>query len=59
MPETPVHKHRQLQLREYEIRFAENGLIPTPAGYAVSAEDRGQRKLGILVPASANTRHDF
>lgn len=38
MPETAVHKHRELELGKNEVRLAEHFLIPPPAGNAVSAE---------------------
>jgi hypothetical protein len=35
VPETAVHKHRELEFLENEIRFAEDFLIPSPAGDSV------------------------
>ena len=38
VPETAVNKHRQFNFRKNKIRFAENFLIPPPAGDAVTAK---------------------
>jgi hypothetical protein len=35
VPETAVHKHRELEFLENEIRFAEHSLIAPPAGDSV------------------------
>jgi hypothetical protein len=59
MPETAVHEKRDLELGEDEIRSAENGRMPPPAGDALRPEDFCQRQFCVLVPATPNPRHDF
>ena len=55
MPETPINKHRDLQLGENEIGFAEHGLMATLVGDAMPAEQGNQRKLGCLVGVPAHS----
>ena len=38
MPETAVHKQREFELWKNEVRFAEDFLMPTPAGDFVPAQ---------------------
>jgi len=54
VPETPIHKHRDLRFAKNEIWFAENLLIPPPTGDAMLAEQFHQSQLGVLVAMSAN-----
>jgi len=38
VPETAVHKNRELEFWKNEVRFAKDFLIPPPASYAVPTE---------------------
>ncbi len=59
VPETPVHENREFNFLKNEIRFAEDFLIPTPAGDLVLPEKCCERDFCVLVPASANQTHYF
>ena len=57
MPETTIYEDCQLEFWKDEIRFAEDFLIPPPAGDFIPPETFCQRDLRILVPARPDTRH--
>ena len=57
VPEAAIHEHRQPELGKHEIRFAEHGLMTTPAGDPVLPEDAHQSQFSIFVSAPANVRH--
>jgi hypothetical protein len=59
MPKTAVHKNRKPSLRKYEIWFAKDWLLPSPASDAMSAEKLKQGQFCILISAAANSRHHF
>jgi hypothetical protein len=59
MPETTVHKKREPDFWENEIRLAEDFSIPPPAGDFVPAKEFCQRDFRVLVSVRANARHDF
>jgi len=58
VPETPVHKQCQPVPPKKKIRFAENILIPAPAGDVVPAEQCYQREFGVFVSLPANPGHN-
>ena len=58
MPEAAIHKDGESLRPKKKIRFAENFLIPSPAGDAVLAQEFHKCQLGVLVAAPADTRHD-
>ena len=57
MPKTAIHKNRELEFWENEIWFAEDFLIPLPAGDAMSSENFCQCDFRVLVAMSANPAH--
>jgi hypothetical protein len=57
MPETAVHKNRQLGFWKNKIGLAENRAMATPAGDVMRAENFNQRKLRSLVAASMHFGH--
>ena len=59
MPETAVHKHRELELLKNEVRLAEDFLITPPASDAIRPENFCQRQFRVLVSSSGNPRHHF
>ena len=59
MPETAVHEECQPVPPKKKIRFAENILIPTPAGDAVAAQQFHQGEFRLFVAPSANPGHDI
>jgi hypothetical protein len=59
MPETPVHKHRDVLTAKHKVGFAKHWLIPSPASNPVASQEFRQRQLRPLVPPPANPRHHF
>ena len=59
VPETPVHEHNKPRLPKNEVRFAENSLIPSPAGDAVRAQSLCQRQFCVPVAAPARCAQAF
>ena len=59
MPETAVHKYRELELGKNKVRFAEHPLMSPPAGDFVSLKKLCQRNFRGLVAARADKRHHF
>ena len=49
VPEASVNEHRETQLGENEIRFAKDGLMPTPGRDAMCAEHPHQCQFRVLV----------
>ena len=57
MPEAPIDEHRQLPIREHEVRLPEHRPMPPPARDPVCPKDRDQSQLGVLVTRSADAGH--
>jgi hypothetical protein len=57
VPKATVHKYGEAELGEDEVGFAEDRLMASPAGDAVSAEQGSQGQLGFLVSTPANAGH--
>jgi hypothetical protein len=58
-PETAVHEDRQAFAAEDEIGLAGKGLMATPAGDAVGAENGGEPQFGGAVSSGADRGHDL
>jgi hypothetical protein len=58
MPETTVHEYGEAAFRKYEIRAAEYGRFPAPAGELVFAKKRDESQLRRPVSASFDAGHD-
>ena len=52
MPETAVHEKCEPRFGKYEVRLSKHGLIPSPAGYAVTAQESHQGKFRVLIALS-------
>ena len=59
VPEAAVHEERQPVPPKEKIRFAENILIPPPAGDSILAKQFYQGEFGVLIALPANTGHDL
>lgn len=57
VPEAAVYKNGEAHFSENEIGFAENWLMAPPASDACRAEEFGQCKFRVLVPASPDAGH--
>src|ERR1700676_5008986 len=57
MPEAAIDEYREPLASENEVRLAEDGLMPPPAGDAVFAEQFGEDNFRLFVAAPANFGH--
>ena len=57
MPKAAINEHRQLELRECEIRAACDWVVPAPANDAICTEQLGERDFRVLVPLAPDTGH--
>lgn len=57
VPETPVHKHRQLRRAKHEIRLPEERVIPPPAGDFVRPENLNHPQFRGAIPLRADEGH--
>ena len=57
VPETSIHKHRELEFWKNEIRFAEHRVIASPAGDTVAPQQFCQHNFRLFVPAPPNPAH--
>lgn len=59
MPETSVHEDCDLHILKHKVRFAEYGLLTSPAGHALLAQQLHQGEFSVLVASPPNPGHDF
>lgn len=59
VPEAAVHEDSQPLFLKDEVGLSEHGLIPPPAGNAVSPQYPNQRQFCARVPTRADKRHHF
>lgn len=57
VPKTAIHENGQPVLPENEVRFAEDFLVPPPAGDAVRPEKCHHPQFRVPVPARADAGH--
>ena len=57
MPETTIHKEGHALSAENEVRFAEERLVPPPAGDAVGAEPLDHHEFRVAVAVRADAGH--
>jgi hypothetical protein len=58
VPKTTVHEQSKPRLPENEIWFAEDFLIPAPAGDVSASQQFHQGKFCVLVASPANAGHN-
>jgi len=59
MPETAVHKNRELEFWKNKIWLAKHRLIAPPAGDVITPQQFPQRDFRVLVSTTTNPRHYF
>ena len=57
--EAAVHEQCDSRLPEHEVRLAENGLVPTPAGDPMRSENPDESEFRLLVATPPDVRHDL
>jgi len=58
VPEATIHKNGKLEFWKNEIRFAEDRLMPPPAGDVVTSQNAQEREFCPFISTTAHASHD-